>query len=412
MKDTELYRTLLGLEKPWFVDRVELDMEAGRVDVWVEHERGLKWPCAECGVELAVRDHVEERCWRHLDTCQLQTYLRGRIPRVECPDHGILQVLVPWAEPKSRFTLLMESFAIQVLLRAATVKAAAGILRITWDESWGIMERAVARGLARKERSVPRNVGVDEKAFRKGHSYFTLVCDIDQSTVEHVARDRRIESLDSYWKRFSPKELARIEAVAMDMWTPYISSTLRHVPDAASKIVFDRFHIMTHVGDAVDQVRRDEHSTLLGQQDDTLKHTRFLWLYSEENMPDHHRLKFEVLKALNLKVGRAWALKESLRELWAYRRPGWARSFFRDWYGWARRSGLEPMKRVAQMLRDRLDNIVTFCKHRVTQGVAEGLNSKITAVKRHACGYRNPQHFETAIFFHCGGLNMLPGYPH
>jgi transposase len=411
MKDTELYRRLLGIEKPWSIDRVELNMAEERVDIWLTHERSLKWPCPDCGAELLVRDHVEERTWRHLDTCQVRTFIRARIPRVDCEEHGVRQVLVPWAEPLSRFTLMMERFAIDVLLQASTVLAATRLLRITWDEAWGIKERAVARGQARKEDVLPEYIGVDEKAFRKGHSYMTIVSDIEEGTVEHVARDRKVESLKSYFDRFSKQELAGIKGVAMDMWGPYIQATLACVPDAGSKIVYDRFHIMSHVGKAVDQVRREEHADLLSGGDETLKHTRYLWLYSDENLPDRHRPTLGALQELNLKVGRAWAIKETLRDLWTYRSPGWARHFFRDWYAWACRSRLEPIKRVARMLRDRLDNIVTYCKHRITQGVAEGLNSKIMAIKRYACGFRNAHNFETAIYFHCGGLDLYPSYP-
>lgn len=306
---------------------------------------------------------------------------------------------------------MMERFAIDVMLQAATVLAATRLLRISWDEAWGIKERAVARGLARKEEVVPQYIGVDEKAFRKGHSYMTIVCDIEKGVVEHVARDRKMSSLQSYYDRFSQQELAGIKGVSMDMWGPYIQATLASVPDAGSKIVFDRFHIMQYVGEAVDQVRRDEHAVLSQRGDDTLKGTRFLWLYSEANLPDYRRPTLEAMKSLNLKVGRAWALKETLRELWEYRSPAWARHFFDRWYGWARRSKLEPIKRVAKMLHDRLDNILTYCKHRITQGVAEGLNSKIMAIKRYACGFRNERHFEAAIYFHCGGLALYPGFP-
>ena len=112
MEDTELYRRLLGVEKPWFIDRVELNIAESRVDVWLKHDRGLKWACPDCETELLVRDHVEERAWRHLDTCQVKTYVRARIPRVECPKDGVRQVAVPWAEAKSRFTMMMECFAI------------------------------------------------------------------------------------------------------------------------------------------------------------------------------------------------------------------------------------------------------------------------------------------------------------
>ena len=411
MKDTELYGRLLGLEEPWFVDRVELKMEEERVDVWVKHKRGIQWKCPECAQVLSCHDHAEERSWRHLDTCQVKTFLRARIPRVNCPEHGVVQVSTPWAERRSRFTLLMESFAITVLSQAATIKAAAGILRISWDEAWGIMERAVTRGLARRKRNVPRYAGVDEKAFRKGHSYLTIVSDIEEGTVVHVARDRKMESLESYFQQFSREELAGIEGLAMDMWVPYVSATLKCVPNAGTKIVFDRFHIMQHVTKAVDQVRREEQWELHRLGNRALHKTRFLWLYSDENLPDEHRTRLDELITLNLKVGRAWAIKESLRALWEYRSPGWARRFFKQWHVWAVRSKLPPIRRVAKMLRDRLAHIVTFCKHRITQAVAEGLNSKIMAIKRYACGFRNHRHFEIAIYFHCGGLDLLPRHP-
>jgi transposase len=411
MKDTELYMRLLGLEAPWFVDRVELDMAQERVDVWVGHKQGIRWKCPECGQILACHDHAEERSWRHLDTCQVKTFLRARIPRVNCPEHGIRQVGTPWAEARSRFTLLMERFAIEVLSRAATIKAAAGILRISWDEAWGIVERAVARGLARRGPVVPRYAGVDEKSFRRGHSYLTIVSDIEKGTVVYVVRDRKMKSLEEFYQRFSREDLATIEGLSMDMWGPYVEATLKWVPDAESKIVFDRFHIMRYVTEAVDQVRREEQAELRRQGDDTLTRTRFFWLYSQENLPERHRARFQELRALNLKVARAWAIKEDLRNLWTYRRAGWARNFFEDWYAWAVRSRLKPIREVAKMLRGRLDQIVTYCKHRITQGVAEGLNSKIMAIKRYACGFRNLKHFETAIFFHCGGLDLQPGDP-
>ena len=408
MKDTELYRQILGIEPPWYIDRVDLVLEDGRVDVWLKHKRGIDWPCPECGESVPLRDHVDERTWRHLDTCQMRTFIKARIPRVECPRDGVRQVLVPWAEPRSRFTMMMETLAIDVLLQASSVEAACRILRITWSEAMGIKDRAVARGLARKERSVPKFIGVDEKAFRKGQSYMTIVCDAQNGGVEYVARGRRQESLESFYQQFTPEELASIEAVSLDMWGPFIQATLARVPDAGSKIVFDKFHIMKHVGDAVDQVRREEHAQLRARGDETLTHTRYLWLYSRENLPEQHRDTFEFLQALNLKVGRAWSIKETLRDLWDCANPTSARRHGLAWYRWARRSRLEPIKRVAKMIHAHLDNIVTYCKHRVTQGVAEGINSKIMAMKRHAGGFRNERNFATAIYFLCGRLDLYP----
>lgn len=136
------------------------------MDIWLEHPPGAKWPCPKCGQKLPCRDHAEERAWRHLDTGQFQTHLYARIPRVECPEHGVLQVAVPWAEARSRFTLLMERFVIDVLQQCATVLGACRLLRLSWDEVWGVVQRAVRRGLARKRQQPLPVIGVDEKAFK------------------------------------------------------------------------------------------------------------------------------------------------------------------------------------------------------------------------------------------------------
>lgn len=133
MKDTDLYQKLLGLESPWSVESVDLKLPDGRVDVWVGHPAAQTWPCPTCGKVLACRDHGDSRAWRHLDSCQFKTFLHARIPRVECPEHGVHQVDVPWASARSRFTALMERWIIEVLLKAATVKGACELLGLKWD---------------------------------------------------------------------------------------------------------------------------------------------------------------------------------------------------------------------------------------------------------------------------------------
>ncbi len=130
--------------------------------------------------------------------------------------------------------------------------------------------------------------------------------------------------------------------------------------------------------------------------------------YREENLPDKQRPTMEALKATNLKVAKAWAMKESLSGLWNYLSVGWAKRFMKRWLTWVRKVDLTPMRKVGEMLSRHLDNILTFCRHRITNGAAEGLNSKIMAIKRRACGYRNREHFKTAIYFFCGGLDLYP----
>lgn len=407
MRDTELYCHLLGLKSPWTVANVELKVKEQRVDVWAEHGE-TAWPCPECGKPFALYDHAPERSWRHLDSCQFMTYLHARIPRVNCSEHGIHQVRVPWAEPKSRFTALFERLAIDVL-KETDVLGATRVLRISWDEAWHIMERAVGRGQARKESRPVRKIGVDEKSIAKGHTYLTLVCDLERSTVEHIADDRKQTSLDEYFQRLTPEERAGIEAIAMDMWEPFIQSARANVPDAEEKIVFDKFHIVRHLVDAVDRVRRREHRAQAVLGDSLLSGTKHLWLYNEENVPEKHQARFEALRTADLKTARAWALKEVLRGgFWGYRSRAWALRFFQRWYFWATHSRLRPIIDAAKMVKRHLTNVLTYFTHRVTNAVAEGLNSKIQTIKKRAYGFRNRENFKLAIYFHCGGLDLYP----
>lgn len=407
MRDVELYRYVLGLESPWAVARVELSVTEQRVDVWAEHGDGHRWACSECGTDLPLYDHAEERAWRHLDTCQFLTYLHARPPRVQCPVHGVRQVRLPWAEPHARFTALFERFAIDVL-KESDIRGATRILRISWDEAWHVLERAVARGQRAKVSRVPALMGVDEKAIAKGHRYLTLVCDLQAGTVEYLGDDRKQESLDEYWLTLTWAQRAGIRGIAMDMWEPYIQSVLTYVPDGATKIVFDRYHIMAHMGKAVDDVRKREHRALQAEGDETLTGSKYLWLYAAQNLPEKHEPRFLALARLNLQTARAWAIKESLRDLWGYQRVGWARSHWKRWYRWATHSRLAPVIKAAKLIWRHLPNVLTYFAYRITNAVSEGLNSKIQTIKKMAYGFRNTEHFKTAIYFHCGGLQLYP----
>ena len=277
MQDTELYNALLGLRHPWRVREVKLDLAGDRVDVWVEEIARAVWECPECGKKAPLYDHAQERVWRHLNTCHCQTYLHARLVRVKCPEHGVRQVPAPWAGSGSQFTLRCESWLIDTL-KECDVTGVARLTGTSWDAAWGIVQRAVERGLARKERRIPQYIGVDEKAFAKRHRYETLVYDLKKGTVEYVVEDRTQESLERYYRQFTAEELAGVKAVAMDMWDPFIAATKKHLPQAEDKIVFDHFHVTRTVTQAVDQVRRQEHKVLMDQGDEQLKGTRHLWL--------------------------------------------------------------------------------------------------------------------------------------
>jgi transposase len=407
MDDKLLFTKILGLKSPWFIKKVVVDDKAQRVDIYVDHESDIRVRCPVCDTFYGLYDHAPERVYRHLNTCQMQTYIHVRPPRVNCPTHGVKQIGSEFGENGSELSFRLESFVIRVA-QECSIEAAARLCGLSWDQSWGVLERAVNRGQARKERRVPTHMGVDEKSIAKGHKYESLVYDIDAGTVEFVWDERGRESLESYYRQFLREELAEIEAVAMDMWDPFIAATKKHVPEAEKKIVFDRFHVMRHVLKAVDEVRKSEHRYLSETGESPLKGTKYLWLWSQENVPVWRQEEFAVLRAQDLKVCRAWAIKENLRRMWDYRYATPMRKFFKRWYFWATHSRLKPMIEAAKTLKSHIDNIVTYAKHQITNALGEAINAKIEKVKRMACGYRNRKNYRTAIYFHCGGLNLFP----
>lgn len=406
MQDRELYRQLMGLQEPWKVTEVKVDFEGLKVDVWVEWPVEQQGVCPECGKGCRIYDHRDERQWRHLDTMQFQTIVHCRVPRVNCSEHGTKSMAIAWAEKGSRFTALFERLSIDVLLGCQNQSKAKELLKLSWDEVHLIQEKAVKRGLGCRVLGELKHIGVDEKSFLKGHQYATVLSDLDNPRVLDVARDRKEESLGELLNKIQQQERDHITAVAIDMWEPYINAVQQQLPQA--DIVHDKFHIAKYLGEAVDKVRKAENRNLVKQQDGTLKGTKYLWLTNPNNWTEQQQASFKDLKDKGLKVGRAWSIKEMFSELWGYCYEKAAKNFFKKWYCWATHARLKPMAEVAKKLKRHLENILTYLKHRITNAVAEGLNSKIQQVKSAARGFRNFGNFRIAILFFCGKLDMYP----
>jgi transposase len=407
--DSELqkhYALLLGIGSPWEVKNVELKLQEKRVEIELSWEWGQSAKCPECGRACSIHDSAPERTWRHLDTMQFTTLIRARTPRSDCPEHGVKTMSVPWAAPQGRFTLLFERFALDVLRASASVSQACELLGIGWETAHELMRRAVERGLERRQLEALKHLGMDEKSFGRGQSYITLLSDLDESRVIDVVEDRTSEAAQQLWRTLSLQQKQAVEAVAVDMWEPFIQTIQKEVPDA--DIVHDKFHVSKYLGEAVDKVRRAEHKELMAQGDETLKGTRQLWLYNPQNFSPEQRQEFSALKDLHLKVARAWAAKELFSEFWNYQEPGWARRFFKRWFGWVSRSQLEPVVEVAQMLKRHLDHLLTYIKHHITNAVTEGLNSKIQSIKAAARGFRSFRNYRIRILFFCGKLSLYP----
>jgi len=400
------YGQLLGINSPWKVQSVDLNMEQKHVEIKVGWATGHRVFCPVCEQSCSIRDHLEERTWRHLDTMQFETRIRCRVPRADCREHGVKAVKVPWAEPGSRFTKLFERFAIEVLLASGSVSQATDLLGISWDQAHRIMERAVERGQDRRKVDELRYVGMDEKSFGRGQSYVSLLTDLGESRVLEVTLGRDREAADVLWETLPEEQLDQIAAVALDMSEIYVESAREAVPEAA--IVHDKFHIAKHLNDAVAKVHRQENRDLQQQGDEQLKGTRSLWLFNPHNFTQAQQASFEQLKNKALKVARAWGIKELFADFWFYSYERSARKFFKKWFDWASRSQLRPIIKVAKMIKKHFENIITYLKHPITNAVTEGLNSKIQTLKSNARGFRSFWNYRIRILFFCGTLSLYP----
>jgi transposase len=337
---------------------------------------------------------------------QFETILKARIPRVNCSKCGVKTISVPWGEKHSRFTLMFEAFAIDVLQCAGSVKSAAALLGLSWDAAHEIMKRAVERGLEKRNLEGIRYVGIDEKSFGKGQDYVSVMTDPKASRVIEVAEGRTEESAGILWNSLTDEQKKQIAAVSIDMWKAFENSVASHAPQA--EIVLDRFHISKHLNEGVDKVRREEHRELMKEGDERLKGKRYHFLFNAEKLDEERQEELNALQKQQLRTGRAWSIKDYFRWFWDEPDAIAGREFFDHWYKWAIHSRLEPMKKVAKMLKNRLDNILSWFRHRITNSNAEGFNSRIQAIKSNARGFKSFQNYRTRILFFCGKLALKP----
>ena len=412
MNECEFYRVVLGLEQPWEVTEVAVDAGKQKVEVTVAYKAGTLWACPESRERLPVHDHVERR-WRHLDTCQFETVLVCRVPRLRSAEGNVWTVPVPWAEARNRFTALFEQMAITVLLAARSLQQAAAWLRLDWDAVARLMERAVACGLDRRTLDRLRHLGLDEKSFLRGQSYVSVMVDLEKEAprVLEVCEGRKKEDASELILTLSEARREQIEAVAMDLSPAYHGAVAETLPHAA--VVFDKFHVSKVLGDAVDKVRRGEHKRLAAQGDERLCGTRYAWLYHPDELmarsPDPARDEaFEDLALSNLQTARAYYHRILFLEFWeAADIPG-AQRFFTQWYHQARRSRLEPIKKAAETLKNHLHGLLSYFQHRITNATTEALNSSIQAIKSAARGFRSFENYRIRILFFLGRLNLHP----
>lgn len=412
MQEVRFFEQMLGLQAPWSVKSVNLDMTAQKVVVEVEVEAGTVWGTPE--EQWAVHGW-EERQWRHLDTMQFETVIRARVPRVrrrkfdargEPCGWTTEMVSVPWAEPRSRWRLLFEAWALRVLQASESVQAACSLLRLHWESGHAIMERAVDRGLERRTLENVRFLGIDDKSFGRGQDSATVCNDLEGGRVLEVVRERTTEAACQALRCLPPEQAHKVEAAALDMSAAYEKALQREVPQALR--VYDRYHVSQLLGEAVDRVRRAEHKALSAAGDDILKGTRYDWLYDPAHLAPERLDRLCLLLEADLRTGRAYGYRINFGHFWDKESREEGAAFFKKWYGAAIRSQLPAIKAVARTLKAHLDGLLNYFTHRITNAMSEGLNSSIQKLKATARGFRNFAHFRTRILFFLGKLDLKP----
>ena len=405
----EFYGHILDIECPWFVVAINRDSKTREVTAIVDYKTNEPLVCPECGKPGKLHDH-RMRVWRHLDSCNHKTMIQANVPRLTCDEHGVKQVSVLWAEKNSRFTLEFES-AVILWLKEDPISTVADNFSLSWDEVDGIMMRAVRRGLSRRLKTVPKNIGIDETSFQKRHEYVTVILDKDSDVIIDVLDDRKAETLTNWFETQEKSDFTAVQSISMDMWDPFINAVKAHFTDADKLIAFDRFHVAQHFSRALDKIRAEEHRFFATTMElNPLTRSRFNWLKNSKRIDNRcaKRKDFLSLTRMNLKTARAWRIKEAASLLWNYAYMGVAEKNWKKLLFWISHSQLKPMIAVGKTIRRYFWGILNAIRLRANNCMLEAKNNRIQRIKKTACGFRNRERFRNAILFHLGGLDLMP----
>lgn len=402
-----LFCHALGLKAPWAVQRVALDVERNRIDLYITWQT-TSAPCPACGALDQKLHDQRQRSWRHLDFFQFEAHVHCQLPRVACSCcGGVTQLKVPWAREGSRFTLLFEALAL-TLTREMPVAACARILRCTDNALWRQIDAHVTLARTQESYAQVSVIGIDETSCAKGQHYITLVHDLQQARLIYATAGKDAGTLGRFVEDFKAHkgEPETIEVVCMDMSKAFIAGAAEHLPAAA--VAFDGFHVVQLANRALDAVRREE-----ARGEHWLKKTRWCWLKDMGRWTPKERDKMDWLPYTRLKTARAWRLKQALRDIYKAREnPSSSAQALQRWVRWAQRCRLPPFTALAKTIKQHWAGILkAFDATGLHTGYVEAVNSALQAAKAKARGYGTTNHFIAVAFLIAGKLSHLPLNP-
>ncbi len=383
-----------------------------RIEITVEAHRQRGARCSACRKPAPGYDRLAPRPWLFVPLWNIATYLLYAPRRVNCPDHGVIVEHIPWSEGKRPITVAMMCF-LSLWARRLSWRETARVFQTSWECVYRSVEWFVQWGLAHRQLVGVEAIGIDEIHWGRGKradNFLTVIYQIDSHCrrLLWVGRRRTQATLRRGLAELGQQVVGGLRFVCSDMWKAYLKVIAAKASQALH--VLDRFHITMHLNQAVDQVRRAESGRLRGWSAQKLKRMRWALLRRGSRVRGQAKQRLCGLLRANLATGRAWMLKETFRDFWRYRSVTWAGAFLSVWTERALRSRLEPMKKVARMLRAHQELLMNWfrAKGEISAGAVEGLNNKIRVVTRRSYGFRTYPAMEIALYHNLGRLPEPP----
>lgn len=399
MDQHEVFSAALGLMgTPWKVVDVRFDKDLKRLDIDLDFPPRSSFPHPDGGEPCSVYD-TEPRSWRHLNFFQFECYVNAHVPRVDGgPGRGVKRVNVPWARPQSGFTLLMESSIVLLAQSGMTVSETARVLGEYPQRLWTVVLHHVESAHQAMDLSGATVISVDEVCRTRGQDYLTIISQPKSkkrpSRVLLVVEGRDSSAVEKWAQHLRDRGLSpeQIQTICSDMSPAYIKGVGEHFSHAL--LVFDYFHVVKLVSEALDQVRRRERKEF----PEALKGVRWALLKGTDKLSEEERKIRDRVRAGKLQTGKAFNHLDALRHFMTERNAQQAEVDLKWWVSWVGRSQIPEMKRVARTIRDHWDGIVAYLKTRVTNGAAEALNGIIQTVKRKSRGFKTVEYFRAMIY--------------
>lgn len=401
MDELPIFTAALELEAPWYIKKVYFEGTGTgkKLHIEVAHKRRTKFEYD--GDSYPVYDH-QDRKWKHLNFFQHECYLYGSVPRVKTKEGKVKLVDVPWARPGSSFTLLFEQDILSLVRDGMSASKAGQRTGINGKQVFRIVSRSVSTALTHQDLADVKEMSVDETSSEKGHKYLTIIADREAKKVVGIAvgKDKEAFAHALIDMEVRGADRTKVRTVTMDMSKSYIAGVEEAIPQA--DIVFDRFHIVKKMNEAVDTIRRADQQ----EYKEELKNSRYLWLRNNTSLSETQQQKVDMLAHACPNIGEAYRLKELLKIVLDNALQSQRLTPLNEWIEEAWKSGLEPIRKFVNMLHNHWYGIKTYFKKVADNAYAERVNLKIQEIKRIAKGYRNIQNFILMIYFHLGGLDF------